>query len=171
MIAVKRDAYANEYESPDYGRRELQVIENTGAKKKAVLRRDRFFMVAGVLCIFSLALLYTFMTAGITQGGYAINTLKADIAAIENQNHRLTLEIEEKSSLKRIEGLAKTELGMVASNGKNVYYVAMEGAAPGAENNQQGQQAQTATANTATAPESNGNGSPAFLAFNKLFFE
>ncbi|MCI8336714.1 MAG: hypothetical protein HFI72_06120 [Peptococcaceae bacterium] len=181
MIAAKRDVYASEYEYnlPDYGQEEqeyLQVIETGGVNKKATLRKDKLVLVVGILCMFSLALLYTFMAAKITMGGYTINALKADIETIENQNHRLTLEIEEKSSLKRIETLARTELGMIAPNGKNVYYVAMDTASPVLTGGQPQQTAQAAPAaktenGEETQPETNKNAHPVFLALNKLFFE
>lgn len=181
MIAAKRDVYASEfeYDLPDYGREEqeyLQVVEYNGVNKKATLRKDKLVLVVGILCMFSLALLYTFMAAQITMGGYTINALKADIETIENQNHRLTLEIEEKSSLKRIETLARTELGMIASNGKNVYYVAMDAASPMLAGDQPQQTNQTNQAVAAgdsgdAQPEKNKNAHPVFLALNKLFFE
>lgn len=181
MIAAKRDVYASEfeYDLPDYGRGEqeyLQVIENNGVNKKAALRKDKLVLVVGILCMFSLALLYTFMAAQITMGGYTINSLKADIETIENQNHRLTLEIEEKSSLKRIETLARTELGMIAPNGKNVYYVAMDTASPVIDGGQPQQASQTNQAvadedSVDAQTEKNKNAHPVFLALNKLFFE
>ncbi len=181
MIAAKRDVYTTEfeYDLPDYSRDEqeyLQVVEYNGVDKKTALRKDKLVLVVGILCMFSLALLYTFMAAQITMGGYTINALKADIETIENQNHRLTLEIEEKSSLKRIETLARTELGMIASNGKNVYYVAMDTAAPVLVDSQMPQTSQTNQAVVAekaqeSQTEKNKNAHPVFLALNKLFFE
>ena len=176
MIAAKRDVYASEYELPDYNEEEqeyLQVVEYNGVDKKVALRKDKLVLVVGILCMFSLAMLYTFMAAKITMGGYTINALKADIETIENQNHRLTLEIEEKSSLKRIETLARTELGMIAPNGKNVYYVAMEGIAPAnaaASSEADGQTAAVADSNESPVEEEK-NAHPVFLALNKLFFE
>ncbi len=178
MIAAKRDVYASEYEYdlPDYNGEEqeyLQVVEYNGVDKKVALRKDKLVLVVGILCMFSLAMLYTFMAAKITMGGYTINALKADIETIENQNHRLTLEIEEKSSLKRIETLARTELGMIAPNGKNVYYVAMDGVSPAnavAPAEPDNQAAAVADSNE-TPVEEEKNAHPVFLALNKLFFE
>lgn len=184
MIAAKRDVYANEYALPDYNGESqdyLQLVEREDQTKQAVLRKDKIVLVVGILCMFSLALLYTFMAAKITMGGYTINSLKADIDTIENQNHRLTLEIEEKSSLKRIETLAISELGMIAPNGKDVCYVSMDtniltaSAEQGAQANQASQanagNIETAARDSQANAQTEKNTHPMFLALNKLFFQ
>lgn len=173
MIAAKRDVLENDFVLPDYGQNKadyLRVVEKEHKNKQAALKKDKIVLVAGILCMFSLGLLYTFMAAKITMGGYTINSLKAEINTIETQNHRLTLEIEEKSSLKNIENIAKTKLGMIAPNDTGVYYLAMEKDLVIASNTQTEQgKTETATENNQVKEEKNTH--PILLALNKLFFE
>lgn len=127
MLAnTKKIAYANE--KPEYTKRQLSVIEGGQTKQKEkekLLRKEKAFILTGVFVIFSIAFLYTFLSAQIMHQGYLINELKADISSIEGSNQRLQLEIENLRSLERIESIAVAELNMVQPDNSKITYVAM----------------------------------------------
>ena len=175
MIAAKRDMMEQEFVLPGYNQNRpeyLRVVEREPEDKTAALRKDKYILVAGILCVFCLGLLYTFMAAKITMGGYTINSLKTEINTIENQNHRLTLDLEEISPLKNIEAYAISELGMISPNNSAVYYLAMEN---GSDDlviaaNSQAEQGEAGGAGENNQIEQK-NEHPILLALNKLFFE
>jgi cell division protein FtsL len=75
-------------------------------------------------------LLFAYQHFECVRNGYQIEQLKAESAALEEQNHQLRLEQAALADPERIDTLARTRLGMVTPKPKQV--IQLGGAEPGA---------------------------------------
>lgn len=105
----------------------LKVYTNNKNKKRTKRRHLRKLsprqkLVCLFVVIFAMCLVYVSLEAKITQIGYSVNQLKADIAEAQEVNDRLMLEVEELSSPQRIAQYAGAEDGMVAVDENNILY-------------------------------------------------
>ncbi len=124
MLAAKQqvNAYRESLENP--GKPDLYMI--SGKKRKRKMHYQAKTVLA-VLCIFTMALLYTATEARITAYGYEINQLKQSIDAASNANARYQLEIEELSSPERLSAYAEENLDMVKPDDSSILYVDSQG--------------------------------------------
>lgn len=103
----------------------LEVYTNNRNKtKKRHLRKlsQKQKLVLGLALVFSLSLVYVSLEAKITQVGYSVNQLQADIAEAQEANDRLMVEVEQLTSPERIAQYASENDGMVVADAQNIIY-------------------------------------------------
>ncbi len=89
---------------PVEGNRRRQGSVTADAEKAIALVLVGLFFFAGFLIVAQ--------AVRVVSKGYYLNQLKGEVVALERKNGQLSLEIAELRSLKRIENIAFTELGM-----------------------------------------------------------
>ena len=103
----------------------FKVYTNNKTKhKKRHLRKlsPKSKIVLCMVFIFTFCLMYVSLEATITQVGYVVNQLQADIAVAQDVNDRMMLEVEELASPERIAQYAIQNEGMVfAAEGDVIY--------------------------------------------------
>ncbi|MGI5825390.1 MAG: septum formation initiator family protein [Bacillota bacterium] len=103
----------------------LEVYTNNKKKTKHRHLRKLSPKQKSVVCllvIFSMCLFYVALEARITQVGYSVNQLQADIADAQEANDRLMVEVEQLASPERIAQYAGSKDGMVAVDESNILY-------------------------------------------------
>ncbi len=128
-MAMSEHAYAYQAfeEARSLETRRLRVLSGAAAREKANARRIDAVKIA--LLITSVLVYFlgvTFMESKIGDVGAEINSLKEQIAAVENDSLRADLTIGELSSLERIETYARENLGMLPTDTGNIYYLNKE---------------------------------------------
>lgn len=122
-MAMTERAFA--YQEEEYfEQRRLRVLTGAAAKEKANTRRSDVVKIA--LAAFSVLvyfLMSAFIEGQINLVNAEINTLKNDIAEMENEALKADLTIGELSSLERIEEYAIANLGMIAPASCETYYL------------------------------------------------
>jgi cell division protein FtsL len=93
-------------------------------------RRECFSLLGLGILVFLFVLLFAYQHFECVRNGYQIEQLKAESAALEEQNHQLRLEQAALADPERIDTLARTRLGMVTPKPKQV--IQLGGAEPGA---------------------------------------
>lgn len=107
----------------------LEVYTNNRHKtKKRHLRKlsQKQKLVVCLALVFSLSLVYVSLEAKITQVGYSINQLQADITEAQEANDRLMVEVEQLTAPERIAQYAAENDGMVVAEANNIIYADIE---------------------------------------------
>jgi cell division protein FtsL len=86
-------------------------------------RRECFSLLGLGILVFLFVLLFAWQHFQCVRNGYQIEQLKAESAALEEQNHQLRLEQAALADPERIDTLARTRLGMVSPSPQQVIQV------------------------------------------------
>lgn len=145
----------------------LEVYTNDSPKRRhrrlRKLSSKQKLMIC-LLVVFSCSLFYVALEAKITQTGYEINQLRAEVDTATEVNQRLMLEVEQLSAPERIAQYAAENEGMTAVGDENILYandVAAE-SSTAEENNAAGTAAAGAAKEAAEETESDGGVVSAF---------
>ena len=106
----------------------MKHIDNSRLVREVdVERRREWFGLLGMgTLVFLFGLLVACQHFKCVRHGYQIEQLKAEYAALEDQNHQLRLEEAALADPQRIDTLARTQLGMVTPGPQQVIRVAPE---------------------------------------------
>ena len=130
--------------------RQMRVLSGGAARARANAKRaDGVKLGLAVVAILVYMLGLTVVSAKITAAGAEINSIKGQIAELENEAAIADMTIGAKSSLERVEAFATGELGMVYPDPSETYFLS-------AENSQAiaaGRLAMVAAATESDAPE------------------
>lgn len=112
----------------DYFEQPLQVNQTRRTKKVMRFRGRTRFLYAGIFLIaFLLGLGLTWRYVQVTATGYEIVRMKKELKAMELENQRLEMQLENLQTLERIESVAINKLGMVKPDPQaGVQFVAIE---------------------------------------------
>ena len=86
-------------------------------------RRECFSLLGLGVLVFLFVLMFAWQHFQCVRYGYQVEQLKAECAALEEQNHQLRLEQAALADPERIDTLARTRLGMVTPNPQQVIRV------------------------------------------------
>lgn len=103
----------------------LEVYTNDSPKRRhRHLRKlsSKQKLVICLLLVFGCSLFYVALEAKITQTGYKINQLQAEVDTATEANQRLMLEVEQLSSPERIAQYATENEGMTTVEDENILY-------------------------------------------------
>ncbi|MCK8823680.1 cell division protein FtsL [Fuchsiella alkaliacetigena] len=127
MIVVDRENKIKDYKhvtstAKDYQNSAQQVKKSTLLnRKKSVLYMFVYALLIGIIVVFGI--LYINKYVKINQTATEINKLQREVEVLEEKKRTMQLEISSSKSLKRIEKVAKEELGMVEP--KQVNYLSL----------------------------------------------
>jgi cell division protein FtsL len=126
VIAVKRQNSSTALRLPEpKGQQQdpgLQVMPKE-RKKQQVLHKDRKLIAIITAVVLALLFCCVMAEAQVNSVGYEINKTKEAITAMESKSQKLELEVEQLSSLNRIEEYAVNQLGMVNLQSSDIIYI------------------------------------------------
>jgi len=129
MVAFRAAKLYNIEEEREVVRQqELYILEKKQGRAKA-LKKNKKMVIAVVIVCFLAAFGYIFSEAIISDLGYQVVTLKDEINTVQNQNDRLSLEINKLQSMARIEEYATVNLAMIYPEQDNTTYMPISVAA------------------------------------------
>ena len=91
----------------------IQTLPRPAARRSAWERLESFANVGLYVMILAGVLLYVWLHTHVLREGYAIEGLRVEHATLVQGNKSLRLEIGQLRSLRRVEEIARTRLGMV----------------------------------------------------------
>lgn len=97
------------------------------SKVKAAPKRPRLAIIGLVLAGFLTGVMITVYCSQVITLGYQITRLEKELALLRVENHNLAEEVQNMTSLERVEAIAVGKLGMVKPDNKNVLVVTMDG--------------------------------------------
>lgn len=96
------------------------------AKQRRLATKSKCLIVAIIICAFLTGLALTSQVALFVDKGYQITKLKKDIQSLQTANERLKLEIDQASSLDRVEQVALNDLGMTKPSLEDMEFIPVE---------------------------------------------
>lgn len=123
MLAARQLSQEYRYQEERIYQGELTRRKRRAKKTNPVT--EKLVITGCVLFAMVVGLMLTATQAMITDRADKIIQAKTEISNLQNGNERLKLEIAELKSLDRIEQIARTELGMVSPEPKNIQYLAL----------------------------------------------
>lgn len=98
---------------------ELRVVENRGRRERAAFWKGAatFVLILGVVC----AILYN--NVQLTELTSQIEKAQSQLEALENDYRLMQVEIESSTSLRTVQEIAETELGMAKAESYQVEYI------------------------------------------------
>lgn len=121
-------------------------------KPRRSVVKQKILLTAMVLCCFVMGVMVAYYYAQIAYVGYKIDILQGQMADLRVESNNLEQEVNKLISLKQIEAIATTELGMVRPGNNNVVLVSATSAPTGLSDTEM--LAQTASSNESRQRES-----------------
>ncbi len=98
---------------------ELRVVENRDAAAKSAMRG--FMLALALVAVIFCSILYNRMT--LTELTTQIEHTEQQLAALQNENRLMKVELESKISLRTVQDIAENELGMAPAESYQIQYI------------------------------------------------
>lgn len=98
-------------------------FQRVRARKRTDITHFLFITIVAALVIIAVLSTHLWIRLAVVNLSYEISTLNSQRSSLEDDNRRLRLELLTLKSPKRIERIARDELGLVYPSGKHILYV------------------------------------------------